>query len=107
MVLAVQTTKSMEVLSNPMFCGDSGKRTIFNIQLTQGQVRQEGGLNDLELTQSGDGNRAVVVRQTTGAAASLTPSSGCQQSKRHGGGAIRSCLDRKCCPSPTMRTPVN
>ena len=33
------TTKSMQVLSNPMFCGDSGKRTIFAIQLTQGQVR--------------------------------------------------------------------
>ena len=33
------TTKSMKVLSNPMFCGDAGKRTIFAIQLTQGQVR--------------------------------------------------------------------
>ena len=33
------TTKSMAVLSNPQFCGDSGKRTIFAIQLTQGQVR--------------------------------------------------------------------
>ena len=33
------TTKSAEVLSNPQFCGDSGKRTIFAIQLTQGQVR--------------------------------------------------------------------
>ena len=39
MVLAVQTTKSMKVLSNPMFCGDSGKRTIFQIALTQGQAR--------------------------------------------------------------------
>eukprot|EP01043_Picozoa_sp_COSAG02_P043247 COSAG02_NODE_3752_length_6284_cov_8.897171_4_plen_1014_part_00 len=34
------TTKSMEVLSNPMFCGDAGKRTIFQIQLTQGQARE-------------------------------------------------------------------
>ena len=33
------TTKSAEVLSNPQFCGDSGKRTIFAITLTQGQVR--------------------------------------------------------------------
>ena len=38
MVLAVQTTKSMKVLENPMFCGDKGKRTIFVITLTQGQV---------------------------------------------------------------------
>ena len=38
-VLAIQTTKSMKVLSNPMFCGDSGKRTIFQIALTQGQAR--------------------------------------------------------------------
>ena len=34
------TTKSMEVLSNPLFCGDIGKRTIFQIQLTQGQARE-------------------------------------------------------------------
>lgn len=33
------TTKSMEVLSNPQFCGTTGKRTIFNITLTQGQAR--------------------------------------------------------------------
>ena len=39
MVLAVQTTKSMKVLSNPMFCGSEGKRTIFVITLTQSQVR--------------------------------------------------------------------
>jgi hypothetical protein len=32
------TTKSLEVLSNPMFLGTSGKRTIFSISLTQGQV---------------------------------------------------------------------
>ena len=38
MVLAVQTTKSIDVLNNSMFCGDSGKRTIFQIALTQGQV---------------------------------------------------------------------
>ena len=40
MELAVQTTKSAEVLSNPMFCGDTGKRTIFTIKLTQGQARE-------------------------------------------------------------------
>eukprot|EP01043_Picozoa_sp_COSAG02_P065198 COSAG02_NODE_9764_length_2117_cov_1.835481_1_plen_556_part_01 len=34
------TTKSIEVLSNPMFCGDSGSRTIFQITLTQGQARE-------------------------------------------------------------------
>jgi hypothetical protein len=34
------TTKSAEVLSNPMFCGQSGKRTIFAIKLTQGQARE-------------------------------------------------------------------
>eukprot|EP01045_Picozoa_sp_COSAG04_P035054 COSAG04_NODE_7932_length_1045_cov_0.902748_1_plen_86_part_10 len=39
MVLAVQTTKSIDVLNNSMFCGDSGKRTIFQIALTQGQAR--------------------------------------------------------------------
>ncbi len=33
------TTKSIEVLSNSMFCGTTGKRTIFSIALTQGQVR--------------------------------------------------------------------
>ena len=38
-LLADQTTKSAAVLSNPMFCGDTGKRTIFTIALTQGQVR--------------------------------------------------------------------
>ena len=32
------TTKSIEVLNNSMFCGSSGKRTIFQISLTQGQV---------------------------------------------------------------------
>ena len=32
------TTKSIEVLSNSLFCGDKGKRTIFVITLTQGQV---------------------------------------------------------------------
>ena len=41
MVLAVQTTKSMKVLENPMFCGSSGKRTIFVITLTQGQVSSD------------------------------------------------------------------
>ena len=39
MVLAAQTTKSIDVLNNSMFCGDSGKRTIFQIALTQGQAR--------------------------------------------------------------------
>lgn len=34
------TTKSMGVLSNPQFCGETGKRTIFAIQLTQGQARE-------------------------------------------------------------------
>lgn len=34
------TTKTIDVLSNPMFCGDRGKRTIFQIQLTQGQARE-------------------------------------------------------------------
>jgi hypothetical protein len=34
------TTKSAEVLINPQFCGDSGKRTIFTIKLTQGQARE-------------------------------------------------------------------
>jgi hypothetical protein len=33
------TTKSIDVLSNPMFCGDTGARTIFVIHLTQGQAR--------------------------------------------------------------------
>ena len=32
------TTKSISVLNNSMFCGHSGKRTIFQIALTQGQV---------------------------------------------------------------------
>ena len=32
------TTKSIEVLNDSMFCGSSGKRTIFQISLTQGQV---------------------------------------------------------------------
>ena len=36
----VSATKSMAVLSNPMFCGDSGKRMIFAIHLTQGQARE-------------------------------------------------------------------
>ena len=35
----VSTTKSMEVLENPMFCGREGDRTIFSITLTQGQAR--------------------------------------------------------------------
>ena len=34
------TTKSAEVLSNPQFCGETGKRTIFTIKLTQGQARE-------------------------------------------------------------------
>ena len=34
------TTKSAQVLSNPQFCGESGKRTIFAIALTQGQARE-------------------------------------------------------------------
>ena len=34
------TTKSIEVLANPMFCGASGSRTIFQITLTQGQARE-------------------------------------------------------------------
>ena len=34
------TTKSAEVLSDPQFCGQSGKRTIFAIKLTQGQARE-------------------------------------------------------------------
>ena len=34
------TTKSIGVLSNPMFCGTVGKRTIFQITLTQGQARE-------------------------------------------------------------------
>ena len=34
------TTKRLVVLRNPMFCGDSGKRTIFAIKLTQGQARE-------------------------------------------------------------------
>ena len=34
------TTKSIGVLSNPMFCGKVGKRTIFQITLTQGQARE-------------------------------------------------------------------
>ena len=33
------TTKSLKVLENPMFCGVTGKRTIFTIALTQGQAR--------------------------------------------------------------------
>eukprot|EP01047_Picozoa_sp_COSAG01_P071427 COSAG01_NODE_11080_length_2011_cov_2.835774_1_plen_490_part_10 len=33
------TTKTIDVLSNPMFCGDTGTRTIFAIRLTQGQAR--------------------------------------------------------------------
>ena len=28
------------MLSNPQFCGESGKRTIFAIKLTQGQARE-------------------------------------------------------------------
>ena len=36
----VSTTKSMGVLNNPQFCGSKGKRTIFAIQLTQGQARE-------------------------------------------------------------------
>ena len=34
------TTKTIEVLSNPLFCGETGSRTIFVIQLTQGQARE-------------------------------------------------------------------
>ena len=34
------TTKSAEVLSNPLFLGETGKRTIFAIKLTQGQARE-------------------------------------------------------------------
>ena len=34
------TTKTIEVLSNPLFCGKTGPRTIFAIQLTQGQARE-------------------------------------------------------------------
>ena len=34
------TTKTVEVLSNPMFCGETGPRTIFAIKLTQGQARE-------------------------------------------------------------------
>ena len=34
------TTKTVEVLRNPLFCGESGPRTIFAIQLTQGQARE-------------------------------------------------------------------
>ena len=34
------TTKTIEVLSNPLFCGKTGPRTIFTIQLTQGQARE-------------------------------------------------------------------
>jgi hypothetical protein len=34
------TTKSAKVLENPLFCGEVGKRTIFAIQLTQGQARE-------------------------------------------------------------------
>jgi hypothetical protein len=34
------TTKSAKVLENPQFCGAHGKRTIFAIQLTQGQARE-------------------------------------------------------------------
>ena len=34
------TTKSAEVLSREEFCGQSGKRTIFAIKLTQGQARE-------------------------------------------------------------------
>ena len=33
------TTKTVDVLSNPQFCGESGLRTIFVILLTQGQAR--------------------------------------------------------------------
>jgi hypothetical protein len=33
------TTKDMELLSKPTFCGQSGKRTFFIIKLTQGQAR--------------------------------------------------------------------
>jgi hypothetical protein len=33
------TTKDMEVLSKPNFCGQKGKRTFYIIQLTQGQAR--------------------------------------------------------------------
>ena len=33
------TTKSIEVLSNDMFCGETGPRTFFIITLTQNQAR--------------------------------------------------------------------
>lgn len=33
-------TKSIEVLSSPLFCGTTGPRTIFMITLTQGQARE-------------------------------------------------------------------
>ena len=33
------TTKTIGVLSEPLFCGESGTRTIFTIRLTQGQAR--------------------------------------------------------------------
>lgn len=35
----ISATKRLEVLSEPLFCGDSGPRTIFAIELTQGQAR--------------------------------------------------------------------
>ena len=35
----VSTTKNIEVLSNAMFLGQTGTRTIFSIRLTQGQAR--------------------------------------------------------------------
>ena len=35
----VSTTKNAQVLSNPQFCGEVGKRTIFAIKLMQGQAR--------------------------------------------------------------------
>ena len=34
------TTKTLKVLENPLFCGTTGKRTIFAIKLTQGQARE-------------------------------------------------------------------
>mmetsp|Transcript_115900 Transcript_115900/g.213015 ORF Transcript_115900/g.213015 Transcript_115900/m.213015 type:complete len:383 (-) Transcript_115900:148-1296(-) len=35
----VSTTKTIEVLNQPMFLGNTGKRIIFQIELTQGQAR--------------------------------------------------------------------
>jgi hypothetical protein len=45
------TTKSAKVLENPLFCGEVGKRTIFAIQLTQGQARE---ISRYSLVQSED-----------------------------------------------------